>query len=202
MGAAGADIPRFTHSLDLDRESILNGFAWRERTEEEVNSVVSGEEEFAEGYLLEEEEVAEGYFEGMGDNLDLLCEDKEAPEDMGDKLKIFDRDLKISIKIDKFRMKISRNDLDELSTKFRKLDDQYAYLRPHLPKKYRRLFDRLIRFTEYVRIEKSTEPRNMVIGVNSKTYLMDKNALRLIKLMMPLAHLSEFLQQILDEKPP
>lgn len=42
----------------------------------------------------------------------------------------------------------------------------------------------------------------MIMGINKKNYLIDKNALKLIKLMMPLGHLALFLQDILDEKPP
>lgn len=84
MGAGGTDIPRYTHNLDLSRDSILNGFEWRKSTDQE--KVVEQEEEleFAEGYLLEDDEVVEGYYEGLGDNLDLICDETDFPEDMGD----------------------------------------------------------------------------------------------------------------------
>jgi hypothetical protein len=35
MAAGGTDIPRYTHNLDLDRDSILNGFERRAATEYE-----------------------------------------------------------------------------------------------------------------------------------------------------------------------
>ena len=135
-------------------------------------------------------------------NLDtIILEDDSTYQETQQKMRLYDKDVKIVVKIGKFRMKLNREDLDGLSSTYRKLDDQYAYLRPHLPRKYKRLFDKLIKFTEFVRIEKSTQPRKILIEVNKSNYLIDKNALKLIKLMMPLGRIAIFLEEVLETQP-
>ena len=95
----------------------------------------------------------------------------------------------------------SRSKLDILLSKFRKLEKQYYFLRIHLPQKYRALFDKLICFKEFLRVETSVEHKFLSIQVNKSSTLVDKSLLKLIKLLLPLHLIASSLETILNEKP-
>lgn len=108
-------------------DSEINGFEWRQATTQEtLEHLDSRSESMIEIQEESEDRFAnqlEGYYEGFGDNVDLICEDFQSPENLAPSVHLFDQHLKVSLKIDKFRMELSRSELDQMSSQFRKLDD-------------------------------------------------------------------------------
>ena len=95
----------------------------------------------------------------------------------------------------------TKKQMETLTNRFRKLNSQYAYLRPNLSTEYRNIFDKSISFPVFMKIETRYDQEPIFVENDDNSFSILRNIELAIKTFIPKGMVQVFLQEVMDIKP-